>query len=314
MNPKIASTFVLLCVATTIFAQVPKPVTVAVYDFTCPDKDTTGNYGNKVTALVTADLTAEPDLVMLERAEVNKALQEQAFGDSGMVSSDVAAKIGQITGVKVLIAGQVFEVGENHVVIVADIIGTETARLYTAKVEGAPNELMNLTSKLAQKISQTISQQSTNLVAPTEKSHADRLERLVKGIKGKNRPTVSVNITQYNHYGTRWPDSVAENEFGAILLKAGFKVVDDNSNQKPDMEISGDATTTWGEANTQRGGLLSIRASIALKVQERKTGTIITLDHQESAATGIGETVVDRMSQVNAVDDLAGRILPLLAK
>ncbi|HKW30852.1 MAG TPA: CsgG/HfaB family protein [Verrucomicrobiae bacterium] len=314
MNPKIASTFVLLCVATTIFAQVPKPVTVAVYDFTCPDKDTTGNYGNKVTALVTADLTAEPDLVMLERAEVNKALQEQAFGDSGMVSSDVAAKIGQITGVKVLIAGQVFEVGENHVVIVADIIGTETARLYTAKVEGAPNELMNLTSKLAQKISQTISQQSTNLVAPTEKSHADRLERLVKGIKGKNRPTVSVKITQYNHYGTRWPDSVAENEFGAILLKAGFKVVDDNSNQKPDMEISGDATTTWGEANTQRGGLLSIRASIALKVQERKTGTIITLDHQESAATGIGETVVDRMSQVNAVDDLAGRILPLLAK
>ncbi len=201
MKSKPILILILLFSATTIFAQLSKPVTVAVYDFSDLDKDFHNSWGNKVTTLVTADLTVETNLVMLERAELNKALQEQAFGDSGMVNSDAAAKIGQITGAKVLIAGQVFETGEDHVVIVADIIGTETARLYTAKVEGPPNELMNLTSELAQKISQTISQQAKNLVAATEESHADRLERIVKSIKGAKRPSVSVSTVAFG----LWP-------------------------------------------------------------------------------------------------------------
>ena len=40
-----------------------------------------------VTTLVTADLTTETNLVLLERAELTKALNEQAFGVSGLVSS-----------------------------------------------------------------------------------------------------------------------------------------------------------------------------------------------------------------------------------
>src|SRR5262249_23167758 len=96
------------------------PLTVAVYDFTDTDKKA-GAMGAKVTALVTADLAADTNFVMLERAELNKALSEQAFGVSGMVSSDAAAKIGQITGAKVLVAGQVIKTDGNHLVVVANI-------------------------------------------------------------------------------------------------------------------------------------------------------------------------------------------------
>jgi TolB-like protein len=300
----------LLGLAGRVAAQ--SPLTVAVYDFT--GGSDAAEYGGKVTTLVTANLTAETNLVMVERAELDKALSEQAFGVSGMVSSDAAAKIGQITGARVLVVGQVIKTGENHLVIVAEIIGTETARLFAPKVDGPADNLLELTSELSRKIARTINDQATNLVMPAEESHEVRLERIVKGISGTNRPTVSVRITQYNRYGQRWPDGLVENEFGVILQKAGFKVVDENSDQKPDIEITGEAVTNWGEATPRRGGLLSINSSIDLKIHERKTGKIIAFDRQESTATGVGEVVVDKMAQVNAVDALAERILPLLAQ
>src|SRR5471032_1684984 len=143
-------------------AAPPAALTVAVYDFK-GDADAS-SYGNNVTTLVTADLTTETNLVLVERAELTKALNEQAFGISGMVSSDAAAKIGQITGARVLVAGQVIKTGKDHLIIVANIIGTETGRLFADKVEGAADNLSDLTSSLSRKIAQTISDQVTNLV------------------------------------------------------------------------------------------------------------------------------------------------------
>jgi TolB-like protein len=284
-------------------------LTVAVYDF-MGDADA-ANLGSKITTLITANLTTETNLVMLERADLTRALNEQAFDISGMVNSDAAAKIGQITGVKILVAGQVIKTSENHLVIVADIIGTETGRLFAEKVEGAPDKLMDLTSDVSRKIAQTIWLQATNLVMPTAELRAVFLERIVKGIKGKNRLTVSVKVAQYNQYGNTWIENEAAGELGAILLKAGFTVVDDNSDKKPDLEITGVVSTGWG---TQRGDLVTSRAILGLKIQERRTGIIICFERQESTVTGVGAMVVEPASKVKAVDDMVERILPVLAK
>ena len=75
------------------YAEMP-PLTVAVYDFTGTGE--AKSYGENVTTLVTADLTTQTNLVMLERADLSKILNEQAFDISGMVSSDAAAKIGRL--------------------------------------------------------------------------------------------------------------------------------------------------------------------------------------------------------------------------
>jgi TolB-like protein len=312
MNLKKNLTILLFATLTMIASaadQAQSPLTVAVYDFSDAEKGA-DNYGGKVTTLVTADLTTETNLVMLERAELNKALQEQAFGVSGMVSSDAAAKIGQITGAKVLVAGQVIKTGGNHLIIVANIIGTETGRLFADKVEGAADNLASLTSELSRKIAQTITNQSLNLLSPTPESRADRMDRIVKSIKGKNRPTVSVNI-KLLRIDAHGRSAACEEEFGNILLKAGFTVVDENSEQKPDIEITGVANYSTG---TREGQFYSSRGVLELKVQERQTGRIIAFDHQESVATDPGQRVANRGAQVNAVDDLAERILPLLAQ
>ena len=179
-------------------AAPQSPLTVAVYDFRGDaDGHMINGYANKVTTLVTADLTTETNLDMLERAELTKALNEQAFGISGMVSSDAAAKIGQITGAKVLVAGQVIKTSGDHLIIVANIIGTETGRLFADKVEGAADNLTQLTSDLSRKIAQTISDQTTNLVLLPQESTAARLNRIINNINGTNRPSISINIVRY---------------------------------------------------------------------------------------------------------------------
>ncbi len=299
----------LLLIGAAVHAAPPAPLTVAVYDFTDTDKNA-GDYGAKVTTLVNAGLTGEPNLALLERAELNKALNEQAFDTSGMVSSDAAAKIGQITGAKVLVAGQVLKISADHIVIVADVIGTETARLYAIKVEGNPDNLVELTTKLAGNIAQTIKAQAANLVAATEETRAERLDRVILGLKGKKLPAVSVSIV-FLRPDAKSHSPASEDEFGAIRLKAGFTVVDENSDQKPDVEITGVANFDVG---TKQGNMFLVGGETELKVQDRRTGRIIAFDRQESKVTDPSRRAANRQAQANAVDDLAARILPLLAQ
>lgn len=284
----------------------PAPLTVAVYDFADADKDVAG-YGAKVSALVTADLTTETNLIMVERADLIKALGEQAIGISGMVSSDQAAKIGQLTGAKVLVSGLAIETGKGRLVVVANIVGTETGRLFAEKMEGATENFTDLTSKLSRKIAQTIREQASNFVNETQ-SHEERIDRILKNIVGTNRPTVSVNI--YWWRGPKDPCIAANTEMGIILQKAGFVVVDGQAERKPDVEISG---LIENDDGPQRGNLFSTHAVVDIKVQERQTGKIIIFDHQTADAVDIGQNASRKSAAAKAVDSLAERVLPMVA-
>jgi Curli production assembly/transport component CsgG len=299
----------LLAAAGIAGAASQDGLTVAVYDFAAADK-ISASYASKVTAFVTSELTLETNLVMLARADLSQALREQAFGISGLVNSEAAAKIGQLTGAKVLVTGQVFRTERDHVVLVASIIGTETGRLFAATVEGDVMRPMTLSWDLSRKIAQTICAQATNLVVAAGEPRDQRLDRIVKAIKGKNRPAVSISIHHYSEDGPEHA-STGEGEFGAVLLKAGFPVVDANSERKPDLEITG---VDDFSATARRSDLISCRVVFDVKVQERRTGRIIPLEHQESTATDIALPAALRTAQADAVDSLAERILPLLAQ
>ena len=116
-----------------------------------------------MTALVTSELADRTNLILLERAKLDKVLNEQAFGVSGLVSSDAAAEIGLITGAKVLVSGPIVETAQGRLVVVANVIGTETGRLFAAKVEGGANNLMELSRDLGDRIAQLIASQADKL-------------------------------------------------------------------------------------------------------------------------------------------------------
>jgi hypothetical protein len=102
-----------------------------------------------------------------------------------------------------------------------------------------------------------------------------------------------------------------EGEFGTLLLKAGFPLVDAKSDRKPDIEITGGEI---GSAGPRLGDLYSYTEPLDIKVQERMTGKILAAEHQVGAATDAAHYAAMFASEVNATELLFERILPLLAK
>ena len=282
-------------------------LTVAIFDFESKD-EAVHDLGPKVAALLNARLSAEPEIITVERTELAKALGEQELGLSGTVSPDTAAKVGHLIGAKVLVTGRVFKV-EKELILVAKIIGTETSQVYGEMVSGtAASSITDLSADLAKKIATTVSEKGDTLVAKVE-SHEDRIAKIKKSLKQSKLPAVSVKIGE-RHFGQPVIDPAAETELGLILKQCGFTLVDDKSPQRADIEITGDAFSALG---LRKGNLVSCKARVELKVQKR-TGEILAVDRQTSVAVDITEQTAAKTALQQAAAELAERLAPKLVK
>ena len=283
------------------------PLTVAVLNFESGE-DAGKDAGVKIATLITAALSAEPDLMTVERAEIDKLFSEQELGLSGTISTDSAAKVGNLTGAKVLVTGRVFKADKEQI-IVAKIMGTETSRVFGEMVKGsAAASLPDLSAELTKKIVATLKQRSDTLVAK-EKSRDDRIAAIKKGLKADKFPSVSVKIPE-RHFGTPVVDPAAETELLLILEKTGFKILDEKSAGKADVEISGEAFSAFG---LRKGNLVSCKARVELKARDRD-GHLLTADRQTSVAVDIAEQTAAKTALQNAAAELAERLLPKIVR
>ena len=224
------------------------------------------------------------------------------------MSADSAAKVGHLTGAKVLITGRVFKV-DKDLMIVAKIIGTETSRVYGEMVKGGSSTSpADLATELAKKIAATVTAKGGTLVAKVE-SREERIAKLRGTLGDKKLPTVSVKIGE-RHFGQAVIDPAAETELLLILQQCGFKLVDDKSSEKPDVEITGEAFSAFG---LRRGNLVSCKARVELKVHKH-SGDLITVDRQTSVALDIAEQTAAKTALQNAAMEIANRVLPKLAQ
>jgi len=301
---------VLLIVLLTTYTLVRAAdvLTVAVFDFESKD-EAVRNLGPKVATLVSAYLSADPRLVTVERAELDKALGEQELGLSGTVTPDTASRVGQLTGAKVLVTGRVFQAGD-ELMIVAKTIGTETSVVVGELVKGASTaSISDLSEQLAKKIADDIAQKSNVLVAKPE-SRDDRIAQIKKELDGKKLPIVSVKVSE-QHFGQLVIDPAVQTELGLILQQCGFTVVDEVSTNKPEVEITGEAFSEFG---MQKGDLKSCRARIELKARDIASGKILAIDRQTSVAVDLAEHVAAKTALQNGAGQLAERLLPKLAR
>jgi hypothetical protein len=288
-------------------AATPEVLTIAVFDFESKD-EAVRDLGPKVATLVNATLSAEPNLITVERAELEKVLGEQELGLSGTVSADTAAKVGNLTGAKVLVTGRVFKV-DKETMIVAKVISAETSRVYGEMVKGtAAVPISDLSAELANKIAATVTEKGETLVAKV-RTREERVAKLKQSLKSDKRPSVSVNIPEH-HFGTPVVDPAAETELGLILQECGFKLVDAKSPGKADIEISGEAFSAFG---SRKGNLISCKARVELKAR-KANGDILAVDRQTSVAVDIAEQTAAKTALQNAAMELAERILPRLEK
>jgi putative NIF3 family GTP cyclohydrolase 1 type 2 len=307
---KITTTLPLVLLLTAMTAHAaPTPIvpTVAVFDFEARE-EAVKELGSKVAALIGAHLSADPNLILVERAELEKALGEQELGLSGTVSTESAAKVGHLTGAKVLITGKVFK-ADRELMLVAKVIGTETSRVYGELVKApAGGSLDDLAAQMAQKLSTTVTARVDTLVAkiPTRE---ERVEALNKQLKNVKRPSILVHIPE-RHYGGAIADPAGETELGLILQQCGFTLVDEKSAQKADIEVTGEAFSAQA---LRRGNLISCKARIEIKAQTRAEGKILTVDRETSVAVDITEQTAAKSALQNAAAELASRLAPKLA-
>jgi Curli production assembly/transport component CsgG len=298
----------ILIMASAFRLAAEEPLTVAVFDFESKDEGVR-DMGPKIATLLNANLSAEPTIITVERAELEKALGEQELGLSGNVSAESAAKVGKLTGAKVLVTGRVFKT-DDELVIVAKIIGTETSRVYGEIVKGhGDSSLTDLCGDLAKKIANDVNQKASTLVA-TAVTRDEEIDKIKKALGHKKRPTVSVHITE-QHFGQAVIDPAAQTELSLILEKCGFPLKDKESTDRAQIEITGEAFSEFG---LRKGNLQSCRARIEIKVRDHATGELITVDRQTSVAVDIAEHVAAKTALQNGAAELAARILPQLVK
>jgi hypothetical protein len=318
MKTKIPFIFPLLLVVGAIAHAVaqdvstnsssPQVLTVAVFDFDSQDENVR-NLGPKVSALVNANLSAEPNLNIVERAELEKVLGEQEMSLSGTVAPDSAAKIGQLTGAKILVTGRVFKT-DTEFFIVAKIIGTETSRVYGEVVKGgADASISDLSESLAKKIAADVTAKGDTLVAKVE-APEDRIAKIKKELEGKKLPVVSVKISE-QHFGQFVIDPAVQTELSLILQQCGFTLADDNSTNRAAIEITGEA---FSEFAMSKGNLISCRARIEIKARDVASGNIISVDRQTSVAVDLAEHIAAKTALENGAGELAERLIPKLIK
>jgi hypothetical protein len=297
----------LLTTALMARAATNDVVTLAIFDFESKDEEVR-SLGPKVSALLNATLSSEPQLITVERAELEKVLSEQELGLSGTVSSDTAAKVGHLTGAKVLVTGRVFKV-DKETVLVAKVIGTETSRVFGEMVKGgASASISDLSTELAKKIATTLSAKGDSLIAKV-KTREEVIADIKKKLNNDKLPSVSVKLAE-RHFGTPVIDPAAETELGKVLQECGFKVVDEKSSEKPDVEITGEAFSAFG---LRKGNLISCKARVEIKALKR-SGETVAVDRQTSVAVDVAEQTAAKTALQTAALELAERLLPKLAK
>ncbi|MDF3130804.1 CsgG/HfaB family protein [Kiritimatiellaeota bacterium B1221] len=287
-----------------LFAQAPVPIAILAFQ----DRgDEVKGEGEKVSEILFAELSMHPELYLVERGDLQKAMDEQELNLTGMVKPGEAVKLGQITGAKILITGSVIEAGESKY-IVAKIIGTETSRVLGASVKGSiKGSTADLTEALAEKISGTVTERAKELL-PVEIKLEDRIVNIVKANEGKALPTLSIQITE-QHIGRATIDPAAETEFQMMAVQSGFTVVEPGA--------EGEAVRVVGEGFSEfahrRGNLISVKARVEVKALDAED-RVIAVDRQTRVAVDLSEQMAAKKALQDAGADLAERMLKRLAE
>ena len=264
--------------------------------------------GSDVRDLLFAGLVENEKLLLVDRAELDRLLQEMELNLSGNVAPQQAIQIGQLTGAKIMITGSVFKVS-NKTYIVAKIIGTETGKVLGKSVNGTDN-LDILADKLAKEIGRAIVASASDLMPPSvDKEFA--LAKIREQLRGRSLPEVYIDISE-RHVGQAAADPAAETEFMYLYKQLGGTVIDKNAGDvsRAKYKITGEG---FSEFATRTRGLVSVKARLEVKVLNTN-GEVVASDRQTTVKVDLNELLAGQAALQDAASSIAERIIPKLVE
>jgi len=301
---KLRTAFLLPMVLSLVLGGFAKgEISVAVLNF--DSKESSGDLAEDFGTLFEFSLGMQDGILLVARDQLDEALDELALGASGTVSPDYAGKIGQLTGAQVLVSGRLLSIGDGWVVV-SKIMGTETMRLFSAKVSFSnEGEIGDAVEALGSDVAAQIRKHSQDLLA-TSDGEEDNLDQVIERAEGRILPKVRVVIPE-EHIGRRVPDPAAQTEIIRILREVGFTVLDVGSKEDADFSVTGEA---FSEAGMRIRDLISCRARVEVKAVDASSGTIVFSDAKSATAVDTTEFI----SGKTALQKAGGKISPALAR
>jgi TolB-like protein len=316
-------------------ASVRPPV--AVLDFTANDPATPA-LGSDIAAALTAMLSGEAGITLVERQSLAQTLHEHELNLTGLVSDDQAVKIGKLVGAKIMVTGRAFRLGKD-LFITAKLIGTETSLIEAVMVKDSSSaDTGAMVVALSEKVAQKLRQCGPKLVAGAEDAF-DPLPALKKKLADRRKPVVAVVVREQHHAApltvvvvAHAIDPAVETEIKKLLTECGFTVQDVAENEstefahgwaakdvdswprgleKVDALVAGEA---FSEFAARIGNIVSCSARAEINLVNHKDGKIVVADRVTTRTADLSENIAGKKALQKAGRELGIRILEHFAE
>jgi hypothetical protein len=299
-------------------AQEEQELTAAVLGF-ATSKNLPADLGENLSMLLTAYLSMETNVPLVEREELKKAMGEVGLGLSGMASANEAAEVGKLVGAKALITGRAFSLNKQDVTIAVKVFGAETGRVFARVVKVADVEDVDSAAmELATTVGAVLEENEKSFLTPRDDEVA-RVERIKTALKEVKKPKVTVFIRE-EHRDSKIADPAAESELNYYLGESGFKLTDKDVAQrkswaqycktssltgelpegltgKTDVVVVGEAISELG---VRRGDLISCKARVEMRAVDSQTGEILATARATEAGVDVAESAAAKKAVQNA--------------
>lgn len=269
-------------------------ITVAVLDFDTTGAPALGKDGGVMAGeLLAAALSMHAGIRLVERTALQRAMDEQTLGLSGVVDPAAAARVQRLVGAQVLVTGRVLA-ASNRLVVTARAVGVETGHLEAVVVEGRPgDDLRALTGATADKIGRLLSDRGTAF-SSGKPEVPEPVSELAKGLSGMRLPRMVVRVRE-TVLNVEDQHSAAASELTSILLAASIEVRQvgemvmpaelDEYLAKPagpagvDVVIFGRSV---GQFGLRTGDLVSARARVKFTAVDTNTRRVLAVSEMEA--------------------------------
>lgn len=277
------SLLLLSCSASALSAE-EAPVSLAVIGFRATEPGLKEE-AQKLATLLEVQLSLEPKLQLVERAELEEVMAELELGLGGALQQESTAKLGHMIGAQGLVTGQLMALDGKRVAV-AKLMAVETSRVLSVAVDYAEGGLAAAAKQMAADLAKQAQDPklALNAVKETWPEMIARLKKLLPA--GKPLPSVMVSIKE-EHLTQRVPDPAVQTEVLKVLQDLGFKTSADGL---ADYMITGEA---FSERGAQRGALISCKARLEVMVSTGKKEKL-WVERQTCAALDTAELVAGK--------------------